>query len=91
MDDNIHKSEALKQDAKHTFRTYRDASLIILYLVVLRIFKLPGKAFRIATVSKSYLTVIVIIMKSLKSIEKFNMSKLTQRANRYGRTGRPQL
>ena len=51
---------------------YRDASLKKLYLVEIASFKwkyrLSGNDYKVAAVSKSYLTVLGIIMQSLKSI-----------------------
>ena len=48
---------------------------------------LSGNDYRVVTVSKLYLTCIEIIMKVLNQEDNSNMSKLTKKAIRYGRTG----
>ena len=47
---------------------------------------LYGNDYKVATLSKSYITVIDTIMLSLKFEDNSIMSKLMKRAIRYGRT-----
>ena len=45
-----------------------------------------GNDYRVATLTKSYLSTTGIIMQSLKLIENSNMPKLTKKAIRSGQT-----
>ena len=50
---------------------YRVALLITLYFVHTKTYRLSGSTYRVALLSKSYLTVTGITMETLKSIGQF--------------------